>query len=75
MAGIGFIEVKTTRYGQYTPFYVSAGELRFSRAHADSYHLYRVFEFRKNPRFFTLPGDVEQHVRLQATTFRAQLRL
>ena len=67
-----FIEVKTTRYGRYTPFYISAGELRFSRTHADSYHLYRVFGFRKTPRLFTLPGEVEQHVRLQATTYRAQ---
>ena len=30
-----FIEVKTTRYGRHTPFYISAGELRFSNVHAD----------------------------------------
>ena len=70
-----FIEVKTTRYGRYTPFYISDGEVRFSKAHADSYHLYRVFGFRKSPRLFTLPGEVGQHVRLQATTYRAQFRL
>ena len=69
------IEVKTTRYGRYTPFYVSAGELRFSKTHAHSYHLYRVFRFRKSPRLFTLAGEVEQHVRLQAATYRAQFRL
>ena len=70
-----FIEVKTTRYGRYTPFYISDGEVRFSKAHADSYHLYRVFGFRKSPQLFTLPGEVGQHVRLQATTYRAQFRL
>ena len=70
-----FIEVKTTRYSRYTPFYISAGELRFSRAHADSYHLYRVFGLRKSPRLFTLPGEVGQHVCLQATTYRAQFQL
>lgn len=70
-----FIEVKTTRYGQYTPFYISDGEVQFSKTHADSYHLYRVFGFRKSPRLFTLRGEVEQHVRLQATTYRAQFRL
>ncbi len=70
-----FIEVKTTRYGQYTPFYISNGEIQFSKAHADSYHLYRVFGFRKSPRLFTLPGEVGQHVRLHATTYRAQFRL
>ena len=51
-----FIEVKTTRYGRHTPFYISAGELRFSNSHADSYHLYRLFGFRKMPGLFTLPG-------------------
>ena len=70
-----FIEVKTTRYGRYTPFYISDGEVRFSKAHADSYHLYRVFGFRKSPRLFTLPGEVGRHVRLQATNYRAQFRL
>ena len=70
-----FIEVKTTRYGRYTPFYISDGEVRFSKAHAESYHLYRVFGFRKSPQLFTLPGEVGQHVRLKATTYRAQFRL
>ncbi|MCY3821518.1 MAG: DUF3883 domain-containing protein [Gammaproteobacteria bacterium] len=68
-----FIEVKTTRYGQHTPFYISAGELRFSNVHAESYHLYRLFGFRRMPRLFTLPGDVERHVRLQPMSYRAHL--
>ena len=68
-----FIEVKTTRYGKFTPFYISAGEVRFSGANADAYNLYRLFEFRRAPRLFVLPGDVGQHVRLQATNYRAHL--
>ena len=68
-----FIEVKTTRYGRHTPFYISAGELRFSNVHAESYHLYRLFGFRKVPRLFTLPGEVGQHVRLQPVSYRAHL--
>ena len=66
-----FIEVKTTRYGRHTPFYISDGEVRFSKAHAESYQLYRVFGFRKRPRLFTLPGEVGRHVRLQAISYRA----
>ena len=31
-----FIEVKTTRYGKQTPFYISAGEVRFSEANANA---------------------------------------
>lgn len=67
-----FIEVKTTRYGKHTPFYISDGELRFSEENAESYHLYRLFGFRKDPLLFTLPGDVARHVQLQAVNYRAR---
>ena len=67
-----FIEVKTNRY---TPFYISAGELRFSRTHAHCYRPYRVFGFRETPRLFTLAGEVGQHVQLRATTYQAKFRL
>ena len=66
-----FIEVKTTRYGKLTPFYISAGEVRFSEANVHAYHLYRLFEFRQRPRLFLLPGDVGRHVQLQAASYRA----
>ncbi len=67
-----FIEVKTTRYGRHTPFYISDGELRFSEEHADAYRLYRLFGFRKHPLLFTLPGDVSEHVQLRPINYRAQ---
>lgn len=66
-----FVEVKTTRYGKRTPFYISTGEIQFSKANIDTYQLYRVFEFRERPKLFTLPGDVERHVTLRATNYRA----
>ena len=66
-----FIEVKTTRYGMYTPFYMSAGEVRFSKSHASAYSLYRLFQFRQGPGLFTLPGDVEHNVRLRSVNYRA----
>lgn len=66
-----FVEVKTTRYGKLTPFYISEGEVRFAGANLDAYHLYRLFNFRKGPRLFILPGDVRQHVRLCAVNYRA----
>ena len=68
-----FIEVKTTRYGKLMPFYISAGEVRFSRANADAYHLYRLFEFRQEPKLFLLPGNIERHVQLRAVNYRAHL--
>ena len=66
-----FVEVKTTRYGQLTPFYISAPELRFSRAKSRFYQLYRVFDYSRQPKLFTLPGDVARHVRLEVTNYRA----
>ena len=66
-----FVEVKTTRYGKRTPFYISAGEIQFSKANSNAYQLYRVFEFRERPKLFTLPGDVQGHVTLRATNYRA----
>ena len=67
------IEVKTTRYGKLTPFYISAGEVRFSEANAQAYHLYRLFEFRQSPKLFQLSGDVRGQVQLQAVSYRAHL--
>ena len=67
-----FIEVKTTRYGKLTPFYISAGEVRFSEANANAYHLYRLFEFRQRPGLFQLHGDVGRHVHLQPINYRAR---
>ena len=67
-----FVEVKTTRYGKLTPFYISANEVRFSQAKGRAYYLYRVFDFRRRPKLFTLPGDVERHVQLNAVSFRAR---
>lgn len=66
-----FIEVKTTGFGERTPFYVSANEARFARDHQESFRLYRLFDFRSSPRLFELAGPIEQHCLLDATTFRA----
>lgn len=66
-----YIEVKTTGFGERTPFYVSANEARFARDHRDSFRLYRLFDFRSAPRLFELAGPIEQHCLLDAVTFRA----
>ncbi len=66
------VEVKTTRSGRSTSFLVTARERAFSRDHAPSYRLYRVFTFATNPRLFKLPGDLEQSCRhLEAQVWRA----
>lgn len=66
-----FIEVKTTTFGRDTPFFVSRGELALSNGAKDQFHLYRLFEFRKAPRIFDLPGALNQHCLLDPVTYRA----
>lgn len=67
------IEVKTTAFGEMTPFYVSRNELARSKADADRYQLYRVFGFRDRPRLFSVPGAIDAACELEATTYLARL--
>ena len=67
------VEVKTTRYGRYTPFFVSPNEVEVSRREAKSYQLYRVFGFRQQPRLFTLGGALERSVQLEPSEFMARI--
>ena len=64
-----FIEVKTTAWGKQTPFFISRNELEFSKAFPEQFHLYRVFEFRKSPHLFDLPGAVERNCLLDAISY------
>lgn len=68
-----FIEVKTTKYGPYTPFFVSRNEVRISKAHAKFYHLYRVYAFRSDPRLFALHGALSKTCELDPTTYIATI--
>lgn len=67
------IEVKTTSFGEDTPFYISRNELARSQHDADIYRLYRVFDFRQRPRLFSIEGDIEQWCRLAPVTYLATL--
>lgn len=54
-----YIEVKTTKLGKQTPFYFSLNELLFSQSKSENYHLYRLFNFEKNPRMFVKNGTLD----------------
>ncbi|MFA6641647.1 MAG: DUF3883 domain-containing protein [Thermovirgaceae bacterium] len=54
-----FIEAKTTRFGQYTPFFATRNEVDFSARNPGSYWLYRVFQFQENPKLFAIKGSLE----------------
>jgi hypothetical protein len=68
-----FIEVKTTAFGEETPFFVSTNELAFAREEPEQFFLCRVFDFRVEPRFFELTGPIENHFFLDPATYKASL--
>lgn len=67
------IEVKTTAYGPYVPFFVTRNELFTSREHADQYHLYRVHGFRRAPRLFKKQGELDHAFDLDPVQFEARI--
>jgi uncharacterized protein DUF3883 len=69
-----FIEVKTTRFGKETPFFVSRNQVGVSRTISQQYHLYRVFRFRVSPRLYTLQGALQDICTLEPIEFMAQAR-
>ena len=66
-----YIEVKTTAYARETPFYVSKGEVEFSSSNEDSFHLYRLFDFRRQPKLFELGGALDKYCILDPVSYRA----
>ena len=65
------IEVKTTRYGKETPFWLSSNELEVSIEKAESYFLYRVYNFRKSPKLFMQQGSFDSFCQLKPQQYVA----
>ena len=65
------IEVKTTGLGKEFPFLVTSNEVTVSGREANTFHLYRVFDFATKPRLYVLPGALADTCRLHPTQFRA----
>jgi len=68
------IEVKTTKYGQETPFFVSRNELSVSQVRDRQYHLYRLFRFKAEPQLFILNGALSKSCLLAPVTYAASVR-
>lgn len=64
-----FIEVKTTRFGKETPFYVSRNQVAFSAEEGERFHLYRVFRFRSDPRMYARSGPLPDGFDLEPVEF------
>lgn len=66
-----YIEVKTTRYGAETPFFISEAERAFSETNCSAYRLYRVFDAiqTKEPKFFETTGYVGDNFTLTSDRY------
>lgn len=65
------IEVKTTKYGSDTPFFVTRNEVATSERNAARYQVYRLFSFREAPHLYMLPGAIPSTCQLSAASFLA----
>jgi hypothetical protein len=68
-----YIEVKATKLGALTPFYITSAELDFARRHQGEYAIYRVFDIDGDaPEFYTLEGDLDILLAVEPVTYRAR---
>ena len=67
------IEVKTTKFGEYTPFYVTANELEVSRRERLRFHLYRLHSFGPQAKLFTVSGPLDAGFDLEPAAYRARI--
>lgn len=69
-----FIEVKTTNGGHASSFIISRNELEFAAEREDAFHLYRVFQFREEPKLYVLKGNLAEQLHLEPIDYRASFR-
>ncbi|GAB5448758.1 protein NO VEIN domain-containing protein [Gymnodinialimonas sp.] len=65
------LEVKTTNGWERTPFHISRNELAVAEDNHDTWTLFRLWNFSREPRAFELHPPLEAHVALTATSFQA----
>lgn len=73
------IEVKTTRGGINADFFLSANEISFASQNADSYHIYRVFNYddeSNTGQCYVLSGNptLSAGITLTPTAFKATIK-
>lgn len=69
-----FIEVKTTNGGHASSFIISRNELAFAAEREDAFYLYRVFQFRQEPKLYILKGNLVDQLHLEPIDYRASFR-
>jgi hypothetical protein len=67
------IEVKTTRLGPGTPFFMSPKELEYSRSTGEGYRLVRVYNWGLTPRVFELSRERVGRLQTEPAQYRCWL--
>jgi len=67
------VEVKTTKLGKETPFFVTRNEVLTSRKKAETFHLYRLFRFSRGPKLYTLRGPLDKTCQLDPMEYEARV--
>jgi len=67
-----YIQVKTTRFRKETPLYLTAHEIAMALAYRKRYWIYRVFEFRDQPRLYMLNAPSIRRFTLEPTQYRVR---
>jgi len=68
-----FIEVKGTKGGALTPFFISAPEVNFSEMNAKKYFIYRVYDYdtdSESGKLFIIQGNVSQVLNLEPLSYK-----
>jgi hypothetical protein len=68
-----YIEVKTTRSGPNSPFFMSPAEFEFAEKEQSSYRLARVFNWGERPLVFELTWDRLSTLKKEPHLFRCRL--
>ena len=67
-----YIEVKTTKLSKETPFFFTSNEFSFSIKNENNFHLYRIFDFNKNPKMFQLTGRYDAFCQIEPVGYKGR---
>jgi len=71
---VRYIEVKTTKSSALTTFYVTPNELKFSEDNAESYYLYRLYNFQYSSKeidYYVIKGNLKNQLELFPIQYEA----
>ncbi|MED0975526.1 DUF3427 domain-containing protein [Bacillus paranthracis] len=70
-----YLEVKTTKGGINSDFFISPNELAFSEEHSNSYQLIRVYEYNSvtnSGKFYKIEGNLNKKLNLRPVQYSAR---